>query len=137
MARTNLLNWTAIGAATGATATGVMLQGLDNYRGVLLDAVFTYDSGGTTVDGYVQTSADGGTTWYDVANFHFTTSSAHAAFNLRATTAVTTQNTTFSDGAITNNTSLDGLLGDQLRVKYKSTGTYGGASSLVITAVPR
>jgi hypothetical protein len=110
---------------------------LDASGGLLLDAVFTYDSGGTTVDAYVQTTADGGTTWYDIANFHFTTSSVHAAFNLRGDLGVTTQNTTYTDGSLTANTVLNGLLGDQLRVKYKSTGTYGGASTLVINGTPR
>lgn len=136
MARTQLLSVTLTAAVT-ATTTGTELVSLDNYRGVLLDAVFTYGSGGTSADAYVQTSADGGTTWYDIANFHFITSSVHAAFNLRATTVVTTQNTTYTNGSMTANTSLDGLLGDILRVKYVSVGTYAGGTTLVVTAIPR
>src|SRR3979490_2964622 len=38
---------------------------------MLLQGNFTYGSGGTSADAYLQTSADGGITWGDVANFHF------------------------------------------------------------------
>ena len=43
---------------------------------LVLHANFNYGSGGTTVHAYVQTSLDGGTTWTDIANSHFTTASA-------------------------------------------------------------
>ena len=43
---------------------------------LVIQANFTYGSGGTSADAWVQTSLDGGTTWTDIANFHFTTASA-------------------------------------------------------------
>src|SRR5947207_2214902 len=38
-----------------------------------IQGTFTYGSGGTSTDAYIQTSIDGGGTWADVANFHFLT----------------------------------------------------------------
>ena len=101
-------------------------------RNVLIQANFTYGtSGGTTVDGWVQTSVDGGATWCDVANFHFTTASARRLFNLSSATPVTSIATP-SDGTLASNTSVDGLIGTQMRVKWTSTGTYVGATVLAI-----
>ena len=49
---------------------------------------FTYGSRGTSADAYVQVSLDGGSTWVDVAQCHFTTSSLRELYNLSALTAV-------------------------------------------------
>lgn len=123
-----------ITAATSATALAPAMTGIDKYRGVTLQAVFTYGSGGTNATAYVQTTLDGGTTWVDVAAFQFTTASATKIANVRRTTAVTTLATP-TDGTLTANTAVDGILGDQLRVKWVSTGTYGGTTTLTVTAV--
>lgn len=131
-----LLNSGNIATAQSTTTTTADAKDLASQRGVLLQANFTYGSGGTTVDAYVQSSADGGVTWYDVANFHFTTASAIKLYNFSGRTPVTSIATP-SDGAIAANTSVDGLLGDRLRVKWSSTGTYAGTTTLVITAVAR
>jgi len=96
-----------------------------------VQANFIYGSGGTTVDAYVQTSLDSGATWVDIAQFHFTTSSLRAVYNLNAQTAVTTEYTA-TDGSLSANTSKDGILGAQFRIKYASTGTYGGSTQLSI-----
>lgn len=123
----NLLNLPSI---TSAIASGT-LAGVEKLlgapRNLTLQANFVYGSGGTTVDAYVQTSVDGGNTWVDVCNFHFTTSSQRFLFNLNAQTPVTTEYTA-TDGSLSSNTSKDGILGSQLRVKYQSTGTYSGTS---------
>lgn len=115
---------------------GPRVVDLDRARGVLLRADFTYGSGGTSVKAWVQSSADGGTTWHDVACFAFTTANKSRIFNLSARTPVTTIATP-TDGALADDTAVDGLLGDTLRVKYTSVGTYAGSSTLVISAVPR
>ena len=99
-----------------------------------LQANFTYGSGGTSADAYVQTSLDGGSTWMDVAEFGFTTSSARKAFNL--TNAAVTSVATPGDAALTANICVNGFLGSLYRVKYVTTGTYAGSTTLVITAVP-
>lgn len=98
-------------------------------RNLVCQANFVYGSGGTTADAYLQTSLDGGATWTDIANFHFTTSTARKIINLNAQTAVTSQ-VTPTDGSMTANTAQDGVLGPLFRVKYQSTGTYAGGTTL-------
>lgn len=125
----------SITAATGATALAAAMVGIDKYRGVTIQANFTYvASAATSVTAYVQSTLDGGLTWFDVVAFQFTTSSGIKLANLRRTTAVTTIAAP-TDGSLTANTCVDGLLGDQLRVKWVSVGTYGAGTALLITAV--
>lgn len=102
-------------------------------RGLLLEAQFLYGSGGTTVDAYVQTTLDQGATWIDIRNFHFTTSALNQVVNHSSATVITTAAVP-GDGALASNTSVDGIIGGQLRVKYKSAGTYAGLTSLAIYA---
>jgi hypothetical protein len=96
-----------------------------------IEASFTYGSGGTSADAWVQTSVDGGNTWIDVVDFHFTTSTANAVCNLNAQTAVITIYTP-TDGTLSANTTKDGIIGPQWRVKYTTVGTYGGGTTLVL-----
>lgn len=96
-----------------------------------LQGNFTYGSGGTSADAYVQTSIDGGVTWVDVAEFHFTTSSQRFVYNLNSSTSVTTEYAP-TDGSLASNTSKDGIFGSQWRVKYTTVGTYAGNTSLRI-----
>jgi hypothetical protein len=98
---------------------------------VAMQGRFAYGSGGTTVTAWVQTSLDGGGTWTDVACFQFLLASARLLFNLSALTAVTTQYTP-TDGALAVNTAKDGLIGSMWRVKYTTTGTYAGNTTLEI-----
>lgn len=100
---------------------------------LLLEAQFVRGSGGTTVDLYVQTSLDEGATWIDIRNFSFTTSSLNNVVNHSSATPITSAAIP-GDGALTANTSVDGLLGSLLRTKYKSAGTYGGSTTLVLAA---
>jgi hypothetical protein len=130
-----LLSKTLTAAETAAVTTADGLD-LPFARGVLLQFNFTYGSGGTNGKFWVQSSADGGATWCDVACFAVTTSSARRLFNLRAQTPVTSIATP-TDGTLADNTAVDGLLGEQLRVKYTTTGTYAGGTTINITAVPR
>lgn len=101
-----------------------------NYLG--LTAVFTYvaDSA-TSVKAWVQTSFDGGVTWNDIVNFAFTTSTlkkvAAVSTNIAATHATPT------DATLADNTINNGLLGDRVRVKLTTVGTYGAGTNLTIT----
>jgi hypothetical protein len=126
------------GAITAASSGN--LSAVAAVRGMLPDSLsiqanFTYGSGGTSVDAYVQTSFDGGGTWMDIAEFSFTTSAAVKVFNLSRRTAVTTLATP-TDGSLSANSAVDGFLGSQYRVKWTSVGTYGGGTSLVIDIAP-
>lgn len=115
-----------------AAQTGPVLQMIDGApRNLLIQGNFTYGSGGTTVDAWVQSSIDGGVTWCDMANFHVTTANFRKVFNLSSQTPVTTQATP-TDGMLAANTSVDGMIGTQLRVKWTSVGTYAGGTTLAI-----
>jgi hypothetical protein len=122
----NLLN-AAITAAQALGQQGGTLQLNDAARSIAVQANFTAGSGGTSVDAYLQTSLDGGITWFDIAEFHFTTSSAIAVYNLSSLTPVTAQYTP-TNGALTANTAKDGILGDRFQVKTATVGTYVGAT---------
>ena len=104
-------------------------------QGLAIEANFTYGSGGTTAKAYVQTSLDGGSNWIDVACLAFTTASARKVVNLNGKTAVASF--TPADGALADNTEKDGVLGDRLRVKYVTTGTYGGDTNLKVSVTPK
>jgi len=96
---------------------------------VAVQCNFTYGSGGTSADVWVQSSIDAGVTWVDMANCHFTTSSARFLYNLSSLTPVTTAYTA-TDGSLAANTVKDGLIAPWMRVKYTTVGTYAGSTKL-------
>lgn len=120
-------------AAVSPAAVGPTYQvrDLTAAKNLTAEAIFTYGSGGTSADAYLQTTFDGGDTWVDVTNFHFTTASASKVVNLSSMTPVTTA-VTPTDGSMTANTAQDGVLGSQFRVKYASAGTYAGGTTLKV-----
>ena len=76
-----------ITAAAAAVVTPVLqLRPGPGGRGLptnmLAQANFAYGSGGTSVDAWLQTSIDGGSSWIDVANFHADGAQAVFAANL-------------------------------------------------------
>lgn len=97
------------------------IDDLDGIDAVSLLANFQ-GTGGTTADVWVQTSLDQGSSWIDIANFHFTAAGTKAA-NLSGLTPVTAPITP-TDGTLAANTCQDGILGDRLRAKVSSTGTW-------------
>jgi hypothetical protein len=101
-----------------------------------VQAAFLYGAGGTSAKAWVQTSLDGGVTWVDIMCFAFTTAAATKVSAVRQSIALAAAITP-TDGTMSDNTILDGLIGDLLRVKLTTVGTYTGATSLAITAVPR
>lgn len=128
----SLLSATITTAVTGSVGSTYLIRNAQP-NNLYLQAVFTYGSGGTSATAYVQTSFDGGTTWIDIASFGFTTASATKVVNLSALNSVTTVYTP-TDGSLSSNTVKDGLIGPRLRVKYTTVGTYGGSTTLVVTA---
>ena len=126
-----LCNQAITAAQSIAVVPGGPLKLVDAPSSICVQANFTYGSGGTTVDAYLQTSIDGGATWIDIAQFHFTTASARFVYNLNSQTPVTTEYTP-TDGALASNTSKDGIVGPVYQVKLASTGTYAGGTVLRI-----
>lgn len=122
-------------AVTGSVITNANdVAYLEDFEGMVaatLQLKFSHGSGGTNCKAYVQTSLDQGSTWIDVACVVFTTASATKVINLSGLTPKTTA-VTPSDGALTDDTCLDGVLGDRWRAKITSTGTYAGSTSLSV-----
>ena len=132
---TVLCNLGITAAVTASVQTAI--TGLTPRQALTVQAAFTYvASAATSVDAYVQSSINGGVTWFDVAEFNFTTASATKYQNVNADTAVNTA-TALTDGTMTANTSINGFLGDQLRVKITSVGTYGAGTQLRVDAFGR
>ena len=101
-----------------------------------VQGTFTWGSGGTSTDAYLQTSIDGGTTWTDVAEFHFLAASARFIWTLESSLiAAPVQVTAPTDGAMTANTALSSVFGNMWRVKYVTVGTYAGGTTLRIDAI--
>jgi hypothetical protein len=128
-----ILNATLAAAVTADVTAGVFEIG--RAESLTLHGVITVAGGGTTAKAWVQTSIDGGATWMDIANYAFTTSTATRAYHLTA--AAVTSIATPTDGTLADNTAVNGFLGNVVRVKLTTTGTYTGASSFVITAIAK
>ncbi len=129
-----LMNETITTAQTAATKTAV--SNLAKAKFLAIECIFTYGSSGTSAKVWVQTSFDGGVTWVDIANFAHATTSLSRAYNLCALTPITSVYTV-TDGSLADNTCKDGLIGDQLRVKFTSTGTYATTTTMAVYAIAK
>lgn len=121
----------------GVSAAGVaqsFIDGLDFAAAVTLQANFTYGSGGTAVKVDVETSLDQGSTWIGIARFAFTTSSAEKVVNLSGLTPV---GTVYTPVTLSDDSVKDGILGDRLRCRITSTGSYAGNTSVSVRASVR
>jgi len=131
-----LLSALTVAAAVGATA-GTAVVGLTGMNYLAVEGIFLYGAGGTTVKVWVQTSLDGGTTWFDIINLPFTTAAT------KVTAAVSTYITAgaapvvATDATAADNAIVNGVLGDRVRVKYITTGTYTGATSIAVYGVAK
>jgi hypothetical protein len=120
--------------AEAGTFVGEVFRVPCGVRALALQVAFVRAAGGTTCKVYLQTSLDGGITWADIACLAFATTTSTKVSAVKPGLA-TTPNTTPTDGTMTDNTILEGVLGDRVRVKHVVVGTYSGASSLTATAV--
>lgn len=107
--------------------------GLGGMTYLTIQAVFTYVAdAATSAKAYVQTSIDGGATWFDIASFAFTTATATKVSSVTSHIAPASQAFAPSDGALSDNTIIQGVLGDRLRTKIVTVGTYGAGTNLTI-----
>jgi len=118
-----------------ATVTSIPFTMLPGVKHLVVQGNLVYGSGGTTVKAFIQTTLDGGVTWIDIACLAFATANAVKVSKLSISTALAAAITP-TDGTLTDNTILDGLLGDQFRVKVISTGTYVD-TTLAVTAIAK
>lgn len=122
-----------ITTAVTATQAGDTITGLGAPSGMSVEAILAYvASSATSIKAYVQTSLDGGSTWYDVMCFAFTTASASKYLSCVGNKEVNTA-VTLSQAALSDNTSINGRLGDQVRFIVTSVGTYGAGTRLDLT----
>ncbi len=121
---------------TPATQIGDVIDGLDGMVAANLQVRMAYGSGGTLVNVYCQVSLDQASTWVDVANVLLGTASEVAIINLSGLTPKTSQYNP-TDGALADDTAVDGILGDRFRAKIISQGTYAGQTQVSIRLVAR
>jgi triacylglycerol esterase/lipase EstA (alpha/beta hydrolase family) len=125
------------GITANVTPTATAAVPIPNARYLVVQAALTVASGGGTVDVYIQTSLDGGATWIDIMNFHFTTSTAMKVSAVVDSTALAAA-VAPTDVSLSANTILSGLLGGSLRAKYTSGGTaYGAGTTLQVDAIAK
>jgi hypothetical protein len=131
----NLGDYALTTAVTGEVITesddAAYIDGLEGMLAASIQIKLAYGANGTTLKVYVQTTLDQGATWVDVACSAFTTASATKIINLSGLTPKTTAATP-TDGSMTDDTALDGVLGDRWRVKITSVGTYSGSTTLSV-----
>lgn len=118
---------------SSAGAAQALIDRLEGMSSVTLFAEFTYGSGGTAVLVVVQTSINQGADWIDVCRFDFATSNASKTANLSAAAAAAVA----AVAALGAEGKVDGVLGDRLRCKITTTGTYAGNTSVSVRAAVR
>jgi hypothetical protein len=122
-------------AAPGETQ-GVLTH-LDDTNQVIVAGLFTYGSGGTSAKAWLQTSFDNGATWVDVASLAFLTTTASKISVLSANVAPGSQAFAPTEGSLADNTVVNGAIGDRMRVKVITAGTYAGGTTLQVWVTPR
>jgi hypothetical protein len=119
-------------SAQGATIAYV--DRLEGASAITLSANFTWGSGGTSLKVDVETSLNQGATWIPICRFAFTTSSAEKVANV---SGMTPKTTAVSPSALSDDACLDGVLGDRLRAKITTVGTYAGNTAISVRASVR
>ncbi|MFC3071492.1 hypothetical protein [Shinella pollutisoli] len=120
------------GVSTSGTPQA-LIDRLEGMSAVSLQASLVYGSGGTACVVVVQTSLDQGQSWIDVARFDFAQASAKKIASVSAMVAAAPAPV----AALGAEGKLDGILGDRLRAKVTSSGTYGGNTSISVRAAVR
>ena len=100
---------------------------------ISLQSDFTYGADGTNTKVWLQTSFDGGDKWTDIMCHAFTTSTSRKVSSVSrfavGAEAVAT------DGSLADDSELDGRIGDRIRLKYTTTGTYASSTTLKVDVV--
>ena len=119
---------------TAATVTGKTFNIGTDVTSISIQWIFVRGGGGTTLDAYLQTSLDGGTTWTDIYNCKKTTTSENT-ISVNIVAAVVDKDNT--DATLADNTAENGIIGSLIRIKFVTTGTYTGTSTIKASAVIR
>lgn len=119
---------------TAVNETQAPISDLAGMSAVTIQARFAYGSGGTTAKVYIATSLDNGATWVDIACLAFTTTGSVKVVNVSGLTPRSAPIIP-SDGTLVDDTIIDGVLGDRLRARIVTTGTYANSLLTVRVAV--
>lgn len=114
-------------------AVATYIGNLDGMTSVTLFADFEFGATGTTCIVVVQTSINQGADWIDIARFDFATSDAQKTANIAAAAAAAVA----AVSALGSESKIDGVLGDRLRAKITTTGTYSVNTSVSVRAAVR
>jgi len=112
-----------------ATLTGAPFILHGGAKEITAIADFVYGSGGTTCKAYLQTKVGG--TWTDIMCFAFALASAKKISVVHEDTPMAPALPP-TDGTLADDTILNGLLGQEVRVKVISVGTYAGGTTIGI-----
>lgn len=115
------------------TQTGTEVASLEDMSRVTFYAKFDYGSGGTETRVYLMTSFDQGNTWVDIACLLFAQADETLAVTIVDEKVATPVDLT---AALSDDTCRQ-FLGDRLKTRVVSTGTYAGATTLVTRAQVR
>ena len=122
---------------TAGTVVGIPFAVRD-VKHLEVEAKFNFGAGGTQVLVFVQTSIDGGVSFFDIMNIRFTNATANRISSVHRDTSVAAAITPLNL-TLANNQILNGLIGDRVRVVIVTTGTYapngGDDTSLEVQAV--
>lgn len=120
----NLLNvavTTAVTAQVGSTFQAKSVPGGAMPQGITAQGTVT-GSGGTSIQWWLQTSLDGGTTWCDVMSFSHTTA-GRAVGSAASSPATAVAPAAATDGTQAS-AAVNNIFGPIWRVKYTSVGTW-------------
>lgn len=103
------------------------VDGLEGVVALSAQLRLFHGGGGTSAKAYLQTSLDQGSTWVDIACVVYGTTSETALLNFSGLTPKLTA-VVPTDGALADDTAIDGILGDRFRLKVVTVGTYTGST---------
>ena len=125
--------------AISSTATATSVVGFGQYKNLyaVLNLTAVPTGGTPTLDVYIQSSADAGVTWRDIAHTQFTATAVARYVPISGEAAGSTSVLAASDGQLAGETVVQGPWGDRLRVKYVfaaggSSGSYTFSVSGVV-----
>jgi hypothetical protein len=124
--------------AAASTAIGDVIVGLGNYDSLQIVADLVGATGGT-LDVYLQTSPDGGTTWYDYAHFpQLLAAAAAIRYMVNVSSRTTSSIVVVGKGttpALALNTVVGGTWGDRLRALYVAGAATSAGAAITISIV--
>lgn len=122
---------------SSVNAQGTTIAYIDRLEGMnalAIEARFVYGSSGTSAKADVYTSIDQGANWLPICRFAFTTASALKVANV---SGLTPKTTAASLSTPSDDSCVDGVLGDRILARITTVGTYGSNTTISVRAAAR